>query len=337
MRKNKHIIIISLCVIILLGISGSLAFYHLEKATRESATSGLKDESVVQRVISTQRATSPQEKTSIMPKEEQPAEEPIMAQPVTPKNDQVTYLDDAFTLPDPHENRPVYDRYTIRQRQEKGLPLTYGAKRDYYYGKKVVYLTFDDGPDKQNTPAILRILKQENIKGTFFLVGLNVVKHPSIVRAIFESGNAIGLHSYTHNYKKLYASPQNYMDEMMMTEDVIYRILQVRPIITRAPGGTAGHFTKAYWDTIKRYGYIEVGWNSLTGDADGTGKMADKAYQNIVSQIQQQPYLHTHLVILMHDSAGHGETVTVLPRIIHYFKEQGYTFRVITPAIPPAW
>lgn len=246
-------------------------------------------------------------------------------------------LPDSFRLPAPDTDLPVYDRYTIRQRKDKGLPVTYGTKRAYYYGKKVAYLTFDDGPDKKNTREILSILKQEKIHGTFFLVGLNVRLHPGIVKDIYVSGNAIGLHSYTHNYKILYSSPQAYLQEMMMTETLIHQIIGVRPIITRAPGGTAGHFTKAYWQAIRENGYIEVGWNSLTGDADGTGKTAAKAVQNVIRQIQGQPHIQSHLVILMHDSSGHGETVKALPPIIHYLKSKGYTFRVITPSVPPAW
>ena len=171
----------------------------------------------------------------------------------------------------------------------------------------------------------------------FFLIGQNVIRYPDVVKKIYQSGNAIGVHSYTHDYKKIYVSPKAYTDELLQTEEEIYKILGVRPIISRAPGGTEGHFTKDFWTAINNIGYIEVGWNALTGDADGTGKTADKEVENIKQQLQLRPYLHRHLVILMHDAYGHGATVDALPDIIHLLKGQGYTFRVVTTAIPPSW
>lgn len=80
-----------------------------------------------------------------------------------------------------------------------------------------------------------------------------------------------------------------------------------------------------------------MGWNSLTGDADGTGKTAGKEVENIKKQLALRPYLHSHLVILMHDASGHQATVEALPELIKLLKSQGYTFRVVTTAIPPSW
>lgn len=249
----------------------------------------------------------------------------------------VAFVGEDFTLPAVDNDLPVYDRYTVHQRKDKGLPLTYGTTRDYYYGDHVAYLTFDDGPNKENTTKILKILKDEQIHATFFLTGNNVERYPDVVKAIYESGNAIGIHSYSHDYKKIYASPQAYMDEVDKTAGLIYDVIHVRPVISRAPGGTAGHFTKAFWQALNQEGYIEVGWNSLTGDADGTGKTAGKEVENIKKQLVLRPYLHSHLVILMHDASGHQATVEALPELIKLLKSQGYTFRVVTTAIPPSW
>lgn len=249
----------------------------------------------------------------------------------------VAFVGDDFTLPAVDNDLPVYDHYTVQQRKDKGLPLTYGTTRDYYYGDHVAYLTFDDGPNKENTTKILKILKDEQIHATFFLTGNNVERYPDVVKAIYESGNAIGIHSYSHDYKKLYASPKAYMDEVDQTAGLIYDVIHVRPIISRAPGGTSGHFTKAFWQALNQEGYIEVGWNALTGDADGTGKTAGKEVENVKQQLALRPYLHSHLVILMHDASGHQATVEALPGLIKLLKNQGYTFRVVTTAIPPSW
>jgi peptidoglycan/xylan/chitin deacetylase (PgdA/CDA1 family) len=249
----------------------------------------------------------------------------------------IAYIDKDFKLPDVKNELPVYDKYTLRQRQEKGLPITYGKTREYFYGDHVAYLTFDDGPNKENTEKILTILKQEKIHATFFLMGKNIEANPQVVKHIYEEGNAIGIHSYSHEYKKLYSSPKVYTDELQKTEELIYNVIGVRPIITRAPGGTAGHFTKAYWTAINDLGYIEVGWNSLTGDADGTGRTSGQELTNVQKQLAMRPYLNSHLVVLMHDAKGHEATVKALPQIIRFLKDQGYTFRVITTAIPPSW
>ena len=249
----------------------------------------------------------------------------------------MAFVGEDFTLPAVDNDLPVYDRYTVQQRKDKGLPLTYGTTRDYYYGDHVAYLTFDDGPNKENTTKILKILKDEQIHATFFLTGNNVERYPDVVKAIYESGNAIGIHSYSHDYKKIYASPQAYMDEVDKTAGLIYDVIHVRPVISRAPGGTSGHFTKAFWQALNQEGYIEVGWNSLTGDADGAGKTAGKEVENIKKQLVLRPYLHSHLVILMHDASGHQATVEALPELIKLLKSQGYTFRVVTTAIPPSW
>ena len=249
----------------------------------------------------------------------------------------VAFVGDDFSLPPADNDKPVYDKYTIAERKAKGLPLTYGKTREYYYGDHVVYLTFDDGPNKANTEKILQILKEENIHATFFLTGQNVRLYPDVVKEIYQSGNAIGVHSYTHDYKKIYASPQAYIDELLQTDTLIYNAIGVRPVISRAPGGTQGHFTPAFWQAIQDIGYIEVGWNALTGDADGTGKTAEKEIANVKNQMALRPYLHSHLVILMHDASGHEATVEALPTIISMLKEQGYTFRVVTTAIPPSW
>lgn len=82
---------------------------------------------------------------------------PAIIQPAKPEETapNVAFIGDDFSLPDVNDDRPVYDKYTTKQRQEKGLPTTYGKDRPYYYGDHVAYLTFDDGPNEANTTKIL--------------------------------------------------------------------------------------------------------------------------------------------------------------------------------------
>lgn len=254
-----------------------------------------------------------------------------------PGEPKIDVVGDTFVLPAEASKLPLYDTYTIAQRKQKGLPLEPAIARTYDYEDKTVYLTFDDGPNKQNTEKILDVLKDQGIRGTFFLVGKNVLQCPDVVKRMYTEGNAIGNHTYDHEYKKVYQSPEAYTAELEKTDDAIHNILGVRPIISRAPGGTSGHFTKAFWNRVTSLGYIEVGWNALAGDADGTAPTAPKMVSAIKSQLAKRPYLNNHLVILMHDASGHGETVKALPDIIALLKAEGYHFAVVNASIPPMW
>lgn len=90
---------------------------------------------------------------------------------------------------------------------------------------KRVFLTFDDGPSKSVTPLILDLLKQENIKATFFVLGNKVEQNPEIVNRIFEEGHYIANHGYSHKYSSIYTSTQSILDEYNKTEQCIKNAL----------------------------------------------------------------------------------------------------------------
>ena len=226
---------------------------------------------------------------------------------------------------------PVYDHYTLAQRRAKGLPTALPALKPYQE-KKTAYLTFDDGPDEKNTAAVLDILKQEGIKATFYVVGQNVKTYPETAKRIFAEGHALGNHSYDHNYKKLYASVDSYIAEMEQTDEAIYELLGVRPMITRAPSGRMGNFTTAYEKAIAANGYVEHDWNVSSADSAPNHPVAQDFIDNIAGQSTMNS-----AIILMHSSAGHEETVKALPEIIRVLREKGYTFGVITPMTPQPW
>ncbi len=230
-------------------------------------------------------------------------------------------------------DKPIYDKLLTSERLTKGGPTALPAL-SRYYGNKVVYLTFDDGPDPENTPIVLALLKEYHIHATFFLVGNQAEKYPDLVKRIFEEGHAIGNHTYNHVYKDLYRSPQAYLAQLHHTDEIIKQAIGLRPRISRAPGGTAGNFNKAYWNSLEKEGYMEVGWNISAGDASrGT---APQLVQNITEQLQNKS-LWSHATVLMHDAAGHGETVKALRQIIELFTSQNFEFRVVNLSTPPAW
>lgn len=228
---------------------------------------------------------------------------------------------------------PVYDRLLVSQREAQKLPTAL-PKLTPYYGKKTVYLTFDDGPDPKNTPYVLDLLKEYHIHATFFLVGKQAEKYPDLVKRIFDEGHAIGNHSYNHNYRDLYRSPQTYLAQLHHTDEIIQQIIGVRPRISRAPGGTVGNFRKDYWTLLKSEGYRDISWNISSGDASD-GKAAD-LIDNVTDQMQRTA-LQSHSIVLMHDGPGHAETMKALRQIIDLFRSQGYEFKVVNMRTPDAW
>ena len=274
--------------------------------------------------------TGPQEETSSAAAVSQ-SETPTAA---TPEEKPAAYLiaDDTFSnLALDNAETPVYDHYTLAQRREKGLPTALPELKPYRE-KKVAYLTFDDGPDEKNTDAVLDILKQEGVKGTFYVLGRNVKAFPETAKRIFEEGHALGNHSYDHDYNRLYASVGNYITEMEEADEAIYELLGVRPLITRAPSGRMGNFNAAYEAAIAENGYVEHDWNVSSADSAPGHPVAQDFIDNIAGQA-----VTDSAIILMHSSGGHEETVKALPEIIRILRERGYTFGVITPMTPQPW
>lgn len=226
-------------------------------------------------------------------------------------------------------SRPVYDRYTLSQRREKGLP-TVLPPLAVYDKEKVAYLTFDDGPDHKNTPAILDILKNNGIHATFYVTGQMCEKNPDILRRIFQEGHAIGNHSYDHDYKKLYQSKDHFMAELEQTDEVIFRLIGVRPFIVRAPGGTAGMFSADFYPALTEAGYVEHDWNVSSEDA--TPKRPDAAQQ--IRFVDQMTNGKNTALVLMHCCGGKEQTVKALQGIIDLLRAKGYRFGVVTPITP---
>ena len=202
-------------------------------------------------------------------------------------------------------------------------------------GKKVVYLTFDDGPSETVTPHILDTLKAENVHATFFLVGKAIDESKvtkNLVKREVEEGNAIGNHTYSHNYNYLYPNKtvnvDNFMADVNKTNKSLKNILgenfQTRAI--RFPGGHMTWKGMEPMDAVmKEKDYHQVDWNAMTRDAEGKPKNAEQLKQELIKTIVGRQ----KAVILMHDTYGKEETAKALPEIIKYLKEQGYEFRTM--------
>lgn len=198
----------------------------------------------------------------------------------------------------------------------------------YSSEQKRVFLTFDDGPSQAVTPFILDLLKKENIKATFFVLGSRVEKSPELVKRAYEEGHYIANHGYSHVYNAIYASPQAVLDEYTKTNEIIKNAIgnsEYNSQVFRFPGGSSG----GYYDTIKvqakellkQKGIAYLDWNALSQDAAGA-KTKEELIQNTIQTIGNK----NSVVILMHDAADKILTYEVLPTIIQYLREKGYIF-----------
>lgn len=215
-----------------------------------------------------------------------------------------------------------------------------GQKPDGADGKKVVYLTFDDGPSETVTPKILDILKSENVHATFFIVGKSLDKDENtknIVKRELSEGNSIGNHTYSHNYNYLYPNGKinlsNCMSDIEKTNESLKKVLG-EDFSTRAIRFPGGHMTWKNKDSVgmdtmdkalHEKDYHQIDWNSLSQDAEGAPKNAEQLKQEVMKTTAGRE----KAIILMHDTYGKEETAKALPGIIEYLKKQGYEFKVI--------
>lgn len=197
--------------------------------------------------------------------------------------------------------------------------------------KKIAYLTIDDGPYPETTPKILDILQNEKVHATFFVIGRQAEHYPELLKAEYEKGNAIGNHTYSHDYKVIYPGPSSFLADIKKNEEIIFKTIGIRPAIIRAPGGTQGHFHINYYNAIDAAGYMVYDWNVSTGDASATSVSADELVRNVINESAGK----SRIIILMHDVVTKKTTVEALPRIIEYLKSQGYSFGVLNSHVPP--
>jgi peptidoglycan/xylan/chitin deacetylase (PgdA/CDA1 family) len=193
----------------------------------------------------------------------------------------------------------------------------------YRKDSRVVYLTFDDGPSAV-TPQVLKILQEQGVKATFFVLGEQAASRPELVNAIREQGHAIGNHTYNHNYHDLYSGFTEFWRQIKQTEETVRGITGVRPQLVRAPGGTFGHFDNTYFYLLKQAGYTVMDWTVDSGDSSRRGVPAAEILQNSAAGLDSPS-----VVLLLHDGSGHEQSAKALPAIIERYKAAGYEFGLL--------
>lgn len=201
-------------------------------------------------------------------------------------------------------------------------------------GSGIIYLTFDDGPSGTgSTRKILDILKEENVKATFFVTG---VGNYDLLREEYNDGHAIALHTNTHEYSYVYSSVDNYFNDLYAVENKVYNAIGIKPKIIRFPGGSNNTVSNRYCQGIMNIlvkevvnrGYNYFDWNVSSGDAGGC-TTSSCVYNTTINGLSKSK----NNVVLMHDIKMF--TANALKDIIQYAKANGYTFKVIDDSTPP--
>ena len=214
---------------------------------------------------------------------------------------------------------PMYTE-TSRENVSKIYSSTPDAKR--------VFLTFDDGPSSNVTPLILDLLKENDIKATFFTLGSRVIQNPDIVKRAYEEGHYIANHGYSHVYSSIYASEENLLNEYNQTEEAIRNAIGVPEYsshLFRFPGGSVGGIydsvKKQYLSTLRENNILYLDWNCLSEDSTG-----NRTKEQLVQYVKNTSQNKNSVVVLMHDAGDKILTYETLQEVIDYFRENGYTF-----------
>ena len=197
----------------------------------------------------------------------------------------------------------------------------------------IIYLTFDDGPSAR-TDEILAVLARENIKATFFVVGQTSAANLQRMRDIAEQGHTIAMHSYSHNYTKIYASVEAFLDDMYQIFCQIRETTGVIPTFFRFPGGSINSYNYGIYQDIMaemlRRGFVPCDWNMSAQDATTKPLPVSDIIANVLSTSNR-----SRGVVLMHDSTARTTTAEALPELIRQLKALGFQFEKLTPDVKP--
>lgn len=200
--------------------------------------------------------------------------------------------------------------------------------------KPNVYLTFDDGPSA-NTDTILDILADNNVRATFFCIAQKGEANEKRYQRIVSEGHTLGMHSYSHVYKTVYADMESFQKDVTGISDYLYQITGVRPKFYRFPGGSSNTVSTVPMKECIRYlnqsGLTYFDWNAQNDDATGKSYTASQLVEHAMSSVKAAG---NNVVLLMHDEQTKTATAQSLPKLIRQLKNAGYDILPITDATP---
>jgi peptidoglycan/xylan/chitin deacetylase (PgdA/CDA1 family) len=222
------------------------------------------------------------------------------------------------------EKEKLKNKDPLSQEQIEKISKIYTAND----GKRV-FLTFDDGPSKTVTPLILDLLKKENIKATFFVLGYNAERNPEILKRVYAEGHYIANHGYSHKYNEIYNSVDTVIYEYNKTEQCIKNALDNQNYnsrVFRFPGGSVGgkynQIKQEAKEVLKQNNVAFLDWNALSNDSAGAHTKED-IMDNITKTVGEK----NNVVILMHDASDKILTYETLQDVINFLKNKGYMFK----------
>ena len=199
---------------------------------------------------------------------------------------------------------------------------------------KKVYLTFDDGPSV-NTQNIIDILARYNVKATFFVVGKPDDASIALYKQIVDSGNSIGMHSYSHRYSTLYESTDAFAQDLAQIRQLITDATGVEPVLYRFPGGSSntvsGEPMTEFIKYLNEQNITYFDWNVSSQDATSNAVSVDEIYNNVMAGVDNNDVS----VVLMHDTEYKNTTVEVLPKIIEGLQSQGAEILPLSADVSP--
>ncbi len=201
-------------------------------------------------------------------------------------------------------------------------------------GNKVAYLTFDDGPTDL-TPKVLDVLKEYGVHATFFVLGSKAKQHPELLKRMIEEGHAIGNHSNTHRYEKMYISLEALRTEIQVCNDEIMKAAGVQATAFRFPGGSSNSMFQRYAKDVPRNEFLKLvgdmgmvyhDWNVSSLDASNAAVTKEQIINAVVHGAANKKMIN----VLMHDVNKNQATLQALPIIIEKLQEMGYSIESIT-------
>lgn len=187
---------------------------------------------------------------------------------------------------------------------------------------RVVYITFDDGPNR-NTTKILDTLAEHGMKATFFLTGSQIENNRDTVRRMEGEGHSIGLHAWSHQPDEMYASADTLVDEIEQANDALDAVVQKRSRLFRFPYGSSySAVTERMRDAVIGAGYRYWDWTVDALDYEQPSSQA--LAQQVIRGLERSD---STAVILMHDTST---TAAALPRILDYIESNNFIVRTIT-------
>ena len=207
------------------------------------------------------------------------------------------------------------------------------APDEYTITENVCYLTFDDGPSAV-TSRNLDLLKEKGVCATFFVTGKNSEQNPEIIKRIVDEGHTLGVHTYSHNYRQIYASVDAFLDDFYKMWSYLYETTGEKPTVFRFPGGSINAYNRVIYQNIAaemlRRGFTYYDWNVASGDA-AKGVSAAQILAGATASLSK----HDEPIVLMHDRVDNQATASVLGKIIDDIAAAGYTFGRLTNSVAP--